>query len=339
MPRALLALLLALSLTAAVPAHAQEPSPHAIEIPTWFSETFLDLREDVRDAARDGKRLMVYFGQDGCPYCTRLMQVNFRQQQTVDRMRKSFVAVAINMWGDREVTWFDGKAMREKDFARFLKVQYTPTTLFFDEKGAVVARLNGYYPPHRLDAVLDWVSGRMEKKLTLAEHLKAAVKDEASATLHDQPFFMKPPYDLRPPKSGRTKPLAVLFETPYCAGCDELHRESFKRPEVLEQVKRVDVLRLNAGGAEEVITREGRKLRAADWARALKVTYTPTIVFFDAGGREVFRSEAYMRPFHTGGSFEYVASRAYLKEPSFQRFLQAKSERMRERGQRVELWQ
>ena len=49
---------------------AQLVSPHAIDIPNWFTETFLDFREDVRDATKENKRLLVYFGQDGCPYCT-----------------------------------------------------------------------------------------------------------------------------------------------------------------------------------------------------------------------------------------------------------------------------
>ena len=35
---------------------------------------------------------------------------------------------------------------------------------------------------------------------------------------------------------------------------------------------------------------------------------------------------------------EYVASGAYSGEPSFQRFLHAKTERMRSRGERVDLW-
>jgi hypothetical protein len=34
-----------------------------------------------------------------------------------------------------------------------------------------------------------------------------------------------------------------------------------------------------------------------------------------------------------------VASGAYRKEPSFQRFLQSQAEKMRERGERVDLWQ
>jgi thioredoxin-related protein len=330
------ALILAAALAAANPARAQHASPHAIEIPAWFAETFLDLREDVRDAAKQGKRLMVYFGQDGCPYCTALMQTSFRQPGIVEKARGHFVALALNIWGDREVTWMDGKTMREKDFARFLKVQFTPTLVFFDEKGVVVARLNGYYPPHRFEAALDYVAGRMEAKLPFAEHMKMAVREAASEKLHDQPFFMPLPHDLR--RKQGAKPLAVLFETNFCSGCDEMHKEGFKRPEVLEQIAKVDFVRLHVAGAAELTTPGGRKMRAGDWARVLKVAYTPTIVFFDARGREVFRIEAYVRPFHLAGSFAYVASGTYAKEPSFQRFLQARAEQLRERDQSVEIW-
>jgi thioredoxin-related protein len=325
-----------LLLAAAAPAGAQRVAPHAIDIPPWFSESFLDLREDVREAARGGKRLMLYFGQDGCPYCKALMQTNFTQPQIVAKARRHFVAVALNIWGDREVTWFDGRAMREKEFARFLKVQFTPTLVFFDERGEVVARLNGYYPPHRFEAALDWVAGHMEGKTALRDYLQENAREPASEALHDEPFFMRPPYDLRRKKGAR--PLAVLFETPYCAGCDEMHREGFGRPEIKAQLAKFDVARFSLGDSSVVVTPHGKKLPAAEWARELNITYTPSIVFFDASGREVFRIEAYLRPFHLAGSFDYVSSGAYASQPSFQRFLQAKAERMRGRGEPVELW-
>ena len=35
------------------PAQPPVPSPHAIDIPKWFTESFLDVKEDIRDAARD----------------------------------------------------------------------------------------------------------------------------------------------------------------------------------------------------------------------------------------------------------------------------------------------
>ena len=325
-----------LLLAAALPARAQEVAPNEIDIPPWFTESFLDLRQDVRDVAREGKRLMLYFGQDGCPYCKALMQTNFSQPAIVAKTRRRFVAIALNIWGDRDVTWTDGKVRREKELSAFLGIQFTPTLIFLDERGKVIARLNGYYPPHRFEPVLDWVAGHMEDKVALADYLRAHARDAASAALHDEPFFMQPPLDLRRRPGGR--PLAVLFETPYCSGCDELHREGFRRPEVKAQLAKFDVARLSLLQNEEIVSPKGEKITSEKFAKALNIVYTPSIVFFDAQGREVFRIEAYLRPFHLAGSFEYVSSGAYLKQPSFQRFLQAKAERMRERGEPVEVW-
>ncbi len=328
--------LLAVLLVVVPTAGRGQAAPHAIDIPPWFSNTFLDLREDVREAAQSGRRVMLYFGQEGCPYCEALMQTNFTQPKIVEKTRRNFVAVALDIWGDREVTWLDGKVMREKDLAKFLKVQFTPMLLFFDEKGAVVARLNGYYPPHRFEAALDYVGARMETKVSFQEYLRKSVGEAASEKLHNEPFFMKPPYDLH--RTIGAKPLAVIFETPYCSGCDELHREGFRRSAVKDQLVKFNVVRFALSESAEIISPSGTKLAAAEWARELKIAYTPSIVFFDAGGREVFRIEAYLRPFHLAGSLEYVSSGAYATEPSFQRFLQAKAKRMRARGETVDLW-
>jgi len=87
-----------------------------------------------------------------------------------------------------------------------------------------------------------------------------------------------------------------------------------------------------------VTTPEGDRLPAEDWARSLGLSYTPSVVFFGTDGREAFRIEAYLRPFHLWGSLEYVASGAYLREPNFQRFLQARADELRGRGEAVDLW-
>ena len=317
----IIALLLALA--TAAPAGAQAPSPHAIEIPSWFTETFLELRDDVREAAAQGKRVMLYFGQDGCPYCTALMQTNFSQRAIVDKTRRHFVAIALNLWGDREVVWLDGRRMSEKALGRELRVQFTPTLLFLDEQGGVALRLNGYLPPHRFEAALDYAAGLAGKGMRYDEYIKTAIKEAASATLHDEAFFAAPPVALM-----GTKPVALLFETAYCAGCDELHREALQRPEVRRLLERFSVYRL---------TLNDMRTPKTTWARELRVAYTPTIVFLDRG-KEVFRIDTYLRPFHLASALDYVASRAYRKEPSFQRYLQSRTERLRGRGDKVDLW-
>jgi len=304
---------------------AQEP-------PAWFSESLLDLREDVAEAAAQGKRVMLYFGQDGCPYCKRLMEVNFRQAAIAAKAQRHLVALALNIWGDREVTWTDGAVTTEKRLAAQLKVQFTPTLVFLDERGGVALRLNGYHPPHQFEAALDHVAG----KISFKEYLERQGREPASASLHPQPFFLSPPYDLR--RRPGAKPLAVLFETPFCAQCDEMHAVAFKRREVLEQLARFDVVRLGLAENSPVMAPDGKTRPASDWAGALRVGYVPTLLLFDARGREVFRTEAYLRPFHIAGALDYVSSGGYLREPSFQRFLQAKAERLRSRGEAVDLW-
>jgi thioredoxin-related protein len=308
------------------PVAAQEP-------PAWFAESLLFIKEDAADAAKAGKRVMLYFGQDGCPYCKQLMEVNFRQVRVVEKMQKGFVALALNIWGDREVTWTDGRALSEKQLAAALKVQFTPTLLFLDEKGDIALRVNGYLPPERFESALDYVSGRMERKMAFSQFNPQKV--QASATLNEQSFFLKPPYDLR--RKAGSKPLAVLFETPSCAGCDELHSVGFRRKEVLDRLAKFDVVRVSLLSSDAVMAPGGQQVKVSQWASQLKLTYVPSILFFE-GGREVFRIEAYMRPFHLAGSLDYVASGAYKTEPSFQRYLQAEAERMRARGQTVDLW-
>jgi thioredoxin-related protein len=303
--------------------------------PAWFAESLLELPDDVAAATAEGKRVMLYFGQEGCPYCKRLMEVNFRQAAIAGKAKARLVALELNIWGDREVIWTDGRKLTEKRLAAELKVQFTPTLLFLDERGAIALRLNGYLPPHEFEAALDYVLARMERTATFPEYLKKRKPPAARATLNPQPFFLASA-DLRRAPGG--KPLALLFETPDCAQCDELHAVAFKRREVLEQLARFDVVRL-APGKDALTGPDGRKTTASGLAEALKVGYVPTLVLFERGGREVLRTEAYLRPFHVAGALEYVASGAYAGEPSFQRFLQDKAERMRARGERVDLWE
>ena len=99
-----------------------------------------------------------------------------------------------------------------------------------------------------------------------------------------------------------------------------------------------DVARFSLAASTPLTTPDGRATTAQAWARELSIAWTPSIVFFDTGGVEVFRISAYLRPFHLSSSFAYVADRGYASEPSFQRWLQTRAEHLRARGERIELW-
>ena len=137
--------------------------------PAWFKESFLDFEEDIADAADEGKRLVLYFWQTGCPYCNALVEHNFAQRDIVERMQSHYSLVGINMWGDREVIQVGGKTFTEKTLAAALKVNYTPTLLFFNENKKVILRLNGYYPPDEFRTALDWAKASNTSEVSFAE--------------------------------------------------------------------------------------------------------------------------------------------------------------------------
>jgi len=305
------------------------------EIPGWFKNSFLDLHEDVTEATADGKRLLVYFGQEGCPYCAQLFNTNFSQAHIADYTRKHFDALAIDLWGNREVTDFSGNKMPEKELAARLKVRFTPTILFFNEKGETVLRINGYYPPHQFMAALQYVAEKQEGRLSFREYLAKQAPPAARGKLNAEPFFAKPPYDLSESAGG--KPVAVFFEQKDCAGCDTLHREILSQAATLKELKRFHAIQLDRWSDTPVVTPAGNKTTARRWADELNIAYVPSAVLFD-GGKEAIRIEAFLKGFHVQSVLDYVASGAYKTQPELQRFIRERADHLREQGVAIDLW-
>jgi thioredoxin-related protein len=310
-------------------------NPGYEEKPEWFANSFLDIRADIQEAAAGNKRLLLYFYQDGCPYCKKLLDTNFALADTVKRTRDHFEVIAINIWGDREVTDHTGAVTTEKEFARALRVMFTPTLLFMDEQGGVVLRLNGYYPPHLFNAALDYGSKHSGSDPGFREYLAETDPVPSVGVLHSDPSFLSPGTDLAARNSG--KPLLVMFEQKDCAPCDELHADILQRPEARTQLARFDIVLLEMWSQDPVKRPDGKTGSVTDWARELDVKYAPTLVYFDTGNKEVFRTEAYLKAFHILSSMDYVASGAYREYPEFQRFISARADELEAQGITVEL--
>ena len=209
--------------------------------------------------------------------------------------------------------------MTEKELARTADVQFTPTLLFFDEQGEVVARLNGYYPPHLFERRARLFSGRGRPGEPLAAYLTAPQRQPA-ATAARRAVLRAPPHDLARRRDGR--PAAVLFETVSCARATSCIARGSGAADVRKLLAKFDVARVRAGRRPPRRRRRTAGSRPRGWAAELRVATTPTMVFFDDSGTEVFRIDAYLRPFHLASSLDYVASGSYRAEPSFQRFIQ-----------------
>ncbi len=306
--------------------------------PPWFKTSFLDLEEDIAEAAEEGRRLVLYFWQPGCPYCAELMHNNFAQRDISEFMQENFDLVAMNMWGDRQVVQVGGKVFSEKNLADALHVKYTPTLMFFNENREVALRLDGYVPPERFRLAMNYASGDGEETESFSAFVAKNVTIPAHGSLLPEDFFVDAPFDLAKLSVGSSKPLAIYFEQKQCSACDNLHYKVLADESTRALARQFNAVQLDIWSDTEVIRPDGIRTTAREWAVKLDLSYAPSIVLFDTGGEEVMRIDAFLKTFHTQSVFDYVLSKGYQEEPNFQRYISARAERLREQGIDVDIW-
>ena len=116
------------------------------EYPGWFKESFLDIAEDIEEAKEEDKHVILFLSLDFCPYCTKMLNDNFKDEaKNQEYIENNFDVIGINIKGSREIALNEEQSMTEKEYANFLKVQYTPTIIFLNQENEVV-HFGQYYP-------------------------------------------------------------------------------------------------------------------------------------------------------------------------------------------------
>ncbi|WP_296763816.1 thioredoxin family protein [Sediminimonas sp.] len=157
-----IAVLAALAVPAAAETRMGDDGLHKTE---WMRTTFMDLREDLADANAEGKRLAIIVEQRGCIYCRKMHEEVFPDPEIEAYIRDNFYVLQVNMFGDLEVTDFDGESLPEKKMVRKWALMFTPTFMFFPETveegqsaaEAAVAVMPGAFGKGTTMAMLRWV--------------------------------------------------------------------------------------------------------------------------------------------------------------------------------------
>ncbi len=148
-----------------IQALASEIGDDGLHKASWMRYTFKDLTEDLAEANAEGKRLMVMIEQRGCIYCKKMHEEVFVRPEIAQYIEDNFFVVQINMFGDVEVTDFDGTAMSEKDMVKRWGALFTPNIFFLPEavgdeamtSDVAVANMPGAFGPGTTLSMLRWV--------------------------------------------------------------------------------------------------------------------------------------------------------------------------------------
>jgi thioredoxin-related protein len=299
----------------------------------------MDFSEDLEEAAEENRHVMLYFHQNGCPYCAKLVRNNFQDKHLVAKLTQHFDSIETNMFGNRDLTDWTGKELDEKAFALQMQVQFTPTLVFLGAKGKTLLRLNGYQSIEKMHATLDYISNKIYLQQPYASYISDLKKNKVGS-LNPNPIFESGPHLLtRNKKMPAQKVLAVFFEEPNCTECDFFHKNLLSLRQAQDTLKQMQVLRFNALSDEKLITPAGKRTNARDWYQALNLTYKPAVVFFDKQGKEVIRKDAFFKQFHWLSILDFVHSAAYKRQPEFQRYINERGDKLRAQSVDVDIWQ
>lgn len=306
-----------------------------LQAPAWpmgsqafFKDSFLNLQEDIADARKSGRLFMIFFDQEGCPYCAKMHELHFKDKDVVRRITKGFDAIQLDIWGGREVIGFDGEAMTEKTFARKLRIQFSPTIVFFDGAGKEIYRINGLHQLDQFKSELDYLSSRAYQKMGFKDYASQKPR-KAAGKLIDEPFFNKTT-DLKALAEktwAEDKILALLFERADCADCQQLHDNKFMDGDSVKMLTaHYAVVQIDVAGKQTLQGLDGKSIGEAELARSLNIQRTPTMVFFDRSGKEILRYEDHLTADHfSGGLLVFLATHQYRKYESLQDWLRVRA--------------
>ncbi len=288
--------------------------------PDWFKLSLGDLNDDLAEAKKAGKKgIITYFGQKRCAYCEQFFKTSLSDLDIKNYLQKHFDLIAFDIWGIDDITDTDGTTYTERDLSIHYKTNFTPSLVFYNAEGTPVFRLRGFYPPYKFRAALQYVTEEFYKEETFSDYFARANPGEyfLLGGLTERDFFLEPPYDLIALRKNN-KPTAVFFEQGNCHACDLLHSGPLSNELSIHEIEQMNVIQLNMWADTAVITPQGKKTTAKEWAKSLDLFYTPSIVFFDTNGKEIIRVDSVTYFYRLWGVLDYVNQQGYKTSKDYQ---------------------
>jgi len=288
----------------------------AHEMPSWFTDSFMDINEDAAEAKENNKTIMLFFHLADCPYCDAMLNENFRGADTTTLIQQNFSVIAVNIKGDREITINESEGITEKALSQQLKVQYTPTIIFLDPEGKTIYRTNGYRSPATFKQVLSYIKDRAYNTMQLSSYI------EKQSTGKNNPYTFLPHKSLQKINYFKAykKPVALLFEDKDCTECKLLHKQVLNKKQVLSELDQFLFVRLDAYSNNKVIDFNGKQTTPRKWANELGLNYRPGIVLFN-DMQEITRIDGKLFSFHFKEVLRYVSGEFYNQYPLYGDYL------------------
>jgi len=127
-----------------------------------------ELGEAIKLAGENDKKVLVYGNASWCTYCKKMEKEVFTQESVKELTNEHFYSVWMDIESQDSLT-FRGQEMTQMQFGRAMRITGTPTFIFFDSEGEIIAGQPGFIPEDLYVQILEYVGSDAYQKQNFSE--------------------------------------------------------------------------------------------------------------------------------------------------------------------------
>lgn len=129
----------------------------------------------LKQAAEEGKYVLVYFWNHGCGWCKRMEQDTYANEKVMDIVNAYFTPVMVNAGSNEYYNTKNGRITTRQVVNKF-RLRGFPTSCFLKPDGSILTCLPGYVPPQKFETILKYIGEEHYKDKSYQEYLKRIEK-------------------------------------------------------------------------------------------------------------------------------------------------------------------
>ncbi len=122
----------------------------------------------IAKAEKSHKHVLVFLHRPGCSYCDTMIEFTLPDEKIVQKIKKNFVFVDIDIADMGEVVFDDFKGTRQ-EFAKEVGYNFYPSTVFIDKDKDIVYGVAGYKDEDEFLNILHYIQSHSYEEMDIED--------------------------------------------------------------------------------------------------------------------------------------------------------------------------
>ena len=131
----------------------------------------ININNKLSLAKQENKHLIFFFHIPHCPYCKRMLEKNFQNEEILSEVKNNFILIDLYT-ANKNMIKLNSFKGTIKEFAKHIGAIAYPATVFMNNSGKVVHKAIGYRNTDEHIAEISYISSKSYKNKSLEDYIQ-----------------------------------------------------------------------------------------------------------------------------------------------------------------------